>query len=166
MSGAPRKALFDPSYTTDGVSPMPPPWGRTRHALSPAVPVLLDSVATGLHDHAGIQREINQIAESYGASLREHEVPDAGVGLACAALRHAFDDTARWVVRRRAVDPTTATAISVRIAHLAENAIEVVNRAYSECGRRIDGDNVHSPLPPNMIDLLAFATTLDRARIT
>lgn len=164
MTGAPQKALFDPSYTTDGVSPRPAPWGCTRHALNPAVPVLLDRVATGLQDQAGAQREINQIAKSYGELLRQHEVPDAGVGLACAALRHAFDDTARWVVRRRAIDPMAATAISVRIAHLAEGAIDVVARSYGECGRRIDGGGFCSPLPPNMMDLLAFTMTLDRVR--
>lgn len=166
MVGPQQSALFDPSYTTDGVSPMPPPWGGTRHALSPALSALLDEMAMDLRDHAGIQREINQIAAAYGESLREHEVPDAGVGLACAALRHAFDDTARWVARRRALDPTTATAIALRIAHLAEGAIDVVNRAYSERGRRIEGRSLHSPLRPNMIDLLAFTTALDRPRIS
>lgn len=155
---APRvpQALFDPSYTTDGVSPMHP-WGRTRHALNPAVPILIDGFATELLDPLSIQHEINDIAGSYGELLQEHGVPGAGVALACAALRHAFDDTARWVVRRHALASPLATTIPERIARLAEGAIDVVNRSYDDRVRLRGGMEAHSPLPLKDLDLLAFA---------
>ena len=165
MQSPVRKALFDPSYTTDGVSPVHP-WGRTRHALDPAVPILIDGFATELLDPVRTQREINEIAGSYGELLKEHGVPGAGMALACAALRHAFDDTARWVVRRRAIEPYLAAAIPGRVARLAENAIEVVTRSYDNYGRPLSGLDAHSPLPPNLLDLLAFAAATDRARST
>lgn len=165
MSVCVRKALFDPSYTTDGVSPMYP-WGRTRHALNPAVPILIDGFATEQLDPVRTQYEINEIAGSYGELLQEHRVPGAGVALACAALRHAFDDTARWVVRRRAIEPHLAVAVAGRVAWLAEEAIEVVNRSYDDHGRLLSGLKARSPLSPNIIDLLAFAAATDRARGT
>lgn len=160
-----RKALFDPSYTTDGVSPMHP-WGRTRHALNPAVPILIDGFATELLDPVRTQHEINGIAGAYGELLQERGIPSVGVALACAALQHAFDDTARWVVRRRAAEPPRAAAIFRRVGRLAEGAIEAVNRSYDGRVRLLRGRDARSPLPLDVLDLLAFAAATEHNRST
>jgi len=149
-------ALFDPSYTTDGVLPMQP-WGRTRHALNPAILALIDRLASDSLDLADIQREIDEIASLYGELLQKRGIPDAGLALACEALRHAFDDTVGWIVRHRAIEPARAVAISWRVANLAESAVEVVNQSYAECGWALRG--TRSRLPIRDLDLFVFAVT-------
>lgn len=155
MPGCVLKALFDPSYTTDGVLPMQP-WGRTRHALNPAIPTLIDGFVTDLLDPVRVSQEISEIAGLYGELLRKRDIPNAGLALACEALRHAFDDTARWVVRHRAIEPPLAVDISWRVADLAENAIEMVNQSYAKYGWALKRANSRVAPPPSDFDLFAF----------